>query len=202
MKLTNFITHNLFSNLSSTSVLIASLITLSPALADNYTIDNGGAHSSIQFKISHLGYSWLWGRFNDFEGNFNYDNNNSSNSNVEVTVNAASIDTNHAELDKHLRTGDFLEIDKYPNIKFVSTQYTETNKKKGKLKGNLSFHGVTREIEIDLTHVGAGKDPWGGYRRGFEGSTRIALADYGIKKNLGPASAELDLIISLEGIKK
>ena len=66
------------------------------------------------------------------------------------------------------------------------------------LKGNLTLHGVTKEV----VQVGAGKDPWGGYRRGFEGKTRIALRDFGNTKNLGPASAELDLIIAFEGIKK
>ncbi|VAW62031.1 hypothetical protein MNBD_GAMMA08-2928, partial [hydrothermal vent metagenome] len=73
---------------------------------------------------------------------------------------------------------------------------------KGKLKGKLTFHGVTKEIEIDTRRVGAGDDPWGGYRFGIEGQTRIKLADYNIKKDLGPASAELELFITLEGIRQ
>ena len=188
--------------LSTATMLAVSLLTLTPVFADNYTIDNGGAHSSIQFKISHLGYSWLWGRFNDFEGDFRYDKNNPSISKIAVTVNAESVDTNHAELNKHLRSDDFLDVKKHPEIKFVSTRYTETKNGTGKLNGSLTFHGVTKEIEVDVAHVGSGKDPWGGYRRGFEGSTRITLADYGVKKNLGSASAELELIVSLEGIKQ
>lgn len=72
----------------------------------------------------------------------------------------------------------------------------------GILKGNFTLHGVTKPIIINVKYIGEGDDPWGGYRVGFEGTTRIALADYGITKNLGPASAELDLIFAIEGIRK
>jgi len=95
-----------------------------------------------------------------------------------------------------------LDVEKFPQAKFESTSYEEGSDGKAKLRGNLTLHGVTKEIEIDIAQIGAGKDPWGGFRRGFEGQTRIALKDFGITKNLGPASAELDLIFSFEGIKK
>ena len=70
------------------------------------------------------------------------------------------------------------------------------------MKGQFTLHGVTREIEIDVEHIGHGKDPWGGYRRGFDGTTTIALKDYGIDYNLGPASREVELFLSVEGIRK
>ena len=178
------------------------LFTTASLSADNYTIDKKGAHAFIQFKISHLGYSWLWGRFNDFDGSFSYDEGNKSASSISVTVNTKSVDTNHAERDKHLRADDLLDVDKYPEAKFVSTGYKEGDDGKAILKGNLTLHGITKEIEVNVMQIGAGKDPWGGFRRGFEGQTRIALKDFGITKNLGPASAELDLIFSFEGIKQ
>lgn len=178
------------------------LITSGSLFADEYAIDKKGAHASIQFKISHLGYSWLWGRFNDFDGSFSYDEKNKSASKIAVTVKTNSVDSNHAERDKHLRSDDFLNVDKFPEAKFVSTSYAEGSDGKATLKGNLTLHGVTKEVVLDIAQVGAGKDPWGGFRRGFEGQTRIALKDFGITKNLGPASAELDLIIALEGIKQ
>ncbi len=179
-------------------------ILLLPAqlMAADYIIDKKGMHASIRFKVSHLGYSWLWGRFNDFDGTFSYDSNNPDKSKINVVINTRSVDSNHAERDKHLRNEDFLEVDKYPEAKFVSTSYKETSKGKGVLKGDFTLRGITRPIEIDVTFTGEGKDPWGGYRAGFEGSTTIAMADYKIKKNLGPSSQDVHLYFVIEGVRQ
>lgn len=186
------------------STLAAGLLFgLSPAtLAADYVIDTKGAHAFVQFHVKHLGYSWLVGRFNTFSGEFSYDENNPQAAKVSVTIDTASVDSNHAERDKHLRDDDFLEVDKYPQARFVSTSYRDIGDGKGELKGDLTLHGVTRPITIDVTHIGAGNDPWGGYRRGFEGRTSLALADFNIKKNLGPASTEVHLWLGVEGIRK
>ena len=172
------------------------------SVADDYVIDSKGAHAFIQFQIKHLGYSWLIGRFNTFAGEFSYDENNPAASKVSVLIDAASVDSNHAERDKHLRNEDFLEVDKFPEARFVSTAYRPTGEGTGVLAGELTLHGITRPITIDVTHIGAGPDPWGGYRRGFEGRTQFALADFGIKKNLGPASKEVTLWLGVEGIRR
>jgi len=193
---------NLLQKTCLSVALAGALITSGAVMADNYAIDKKGMHASIQFKISHLGYSWLLGRFNDFDGNFSYDEKKPDESKVSVTINTKSVDSNHAERDKHLRGGDFLDVAKFPQAKFVSTGYKESADGKAKLTGKFTLHGVTKDIVIDITKIGAGKDPWGGYRRGFEGKTRIALKDYGITKNLGPASAELDLTLNIEGVKQ
>jgi polyisoprenoid-binding protein YceI len=97
---------------------------------------------------------------------------------------------------------DFLDVEKFPEANFISISYVEGENGKAILKGNLTLHGVTKAVEIKVAQVGGGKDPWGGFRRGFEGQTRIALKDFGITKNLGPASAELDLTFAFEGIKQ
>jgi polyisoprenoid-binding protein YceI len=172
------------------------------ALADRYVIDTEGAHAFIQFRIQHLGYSWLSGRFNDFSGRFEYDEDNPSAASVQVEIDTASIDTNHAERDKHLRGEDFLDVGKYPKARFESTAFKEHGDGTATLEGQLTLHGVTRPVTIAVEHVGHGPDPWGGYRRGFEGTTRIALADYDINYNLGPKSKELELILSVEGIRQ
>ena len=170
--------------------------------AADYVIDTKGAHAFIQFRIQHLGYSWLLGRFNTFEGKFSYDETKPEASTVEVTIKTASLDSNHAERDKHLRGEDFFEVDKYPEARFVSTGFEENADGTALLKGNLTLHGVTRPVTIDVKHVGHGPDPWGGYRRGFEGSTRLKLADYNINFDLGPASREVDLFLSVEGVRQ
>lgn len=170
--------------------------------AEEYTIDAKNAHAFIQFKIRHLGFSWVLGRFNNFEGSFTYDEKAPEDSSVKVVVDAASIDTNNAKRDKHLRSKDFFEVDKYPKAEFVSRSFEPTGDKTAVLKGELTMHGVTRPVTIDVTELGSGADPWGGFRRGFEGTTTLKLADYNINFDLGPAAKEVDLYLSLEGIRQ
>jgi polyisoprenoid-binding protein YceI len=170
--------------------------------AANYVIDTKGAHAFINFKIQHLGYSWLTGRFNTFEGSFDYDAKAPEKSRIEVTIKTNSIDSNHAERDKHLKGKDFLNVGKYPIAKFVSTKYTAKDAQTGTLTGEFTLHGVTKTINIDVQKIGEGADPWGGYRVGFEGTTRIKLADYGITYNLGPKSTHVDLELLIGGIRK
>ncbi len=191
--------YTLWSGLLAASLLSVSSLSLQAA---DYVIDTKGAHAFIQFKISHLGYSWLLGRFNQFSGDFSYDEKNPSAAKVNVEIDVASIDSNHAERDKHLRGEDFLDVKQHPKASFVSTSFKDLGEGKAELMGDLTLHGVTKPITIDVTHVGHGEDPWGGYRRGFQGQTRFALADFGIDYNLGPASEEVELYLSVEGIRK
>lgn len=170
--------------------------------AVEYLIDTKGAHAFIQFHIKHLGYSWLVGRFNTFSGSFEYDEKNPDAASITVDIETASIDSNHAERDKHLRDEEFLNVKKHPKARFVSSAYRDLGNDKGELKGELTLNGITRPITIDVTHIGTGMDPWGGYRRGFEGRTSFALADFDIKRNLGPASKEVHLWLGIEGIRQ
>ena len=190
--------------LHAIAALTLSTALLSPAFAaeEKYVIDTEGAHASIKFRIQHLGYSWLYGRFNDFGGSFTYDEDDPGASQVEVVIRTASIDSNHAERDKHLRDEDFLEVKKYPEARFVSTGFRENADGSAVLSGDFTLHGVTRPLTIDVRHIGHGPDPWGGYRRGFEGTTRFKLADFGIDYDLGPASREVELTLSVEGIRQ
>ncbi len=129
--------------------------------AEEYVIDTKNSHAFIQFKIPHLGYSMLLGRFNKFEGSFTFDKENPSNSKVSITIDTASIDSNHPKRDKHLRSDDFLDVKKFPKATFVSTSLKVTGEDTALLKGELTLHGVTRQIDIDIKQIGEGKDPWG-----------------------------------------
>ncbi|MEH6651474.1 MAG: YceI family protein [Motiliproteus sp.] len=162
--------------------------------AAEYTVDP--VHTFITFKVQHLGVSWLQGRFNDITGSFSYDADNSTTSNVNMTVNTTSVDSNHAERDKHLRSEDFLETDKFPTASFQSTGFDGTT-----LKGDLTLHGVTAPISIAVTKVGEGKDPWGGYRAGFVGTYNLKRADFDISYNLGPAAEVVEMEFNIEGIQ-
>ena len=196
----------LFKTLSRKKILIASTLmaTLLAPLANaaNYVVDTKGAHASINFKIKHLGYSWLTGRFDRFDGKFSYDSANVSASKIEMNIDASSINTNHAERNKHLKSGDFLETNKFANAKFVSTKITDKGNGKLAINGTLSLHGVNKNIVIDAQKVGEGKDPWGGYRVGFSGTTVLTLKDFGIKMDLGPASAQVYMELYVEGIRQ
>jgi len=172
------------------------------AAVEKYVIDTEGAHAFVQFRIKHLGYSWLYGRFNEFGGTFTYDENDPSSSQIEVVIKTASIDSNHAERDKHLRNEDFLDVKKYPEARFKSTSYKETGLNKAVLTGDFTLRGTTRPVTIQVEKIGNGPDPWGGYRRGFEGSTSFALKDFGIDYNLGPASRNVELTLTVEGIRQ
>ena len=170
--------------------------------AADYVIDSKGAHASINFKIQHLGYSWLTGRFDKFGGTFSYDAAQISASKIEVDIDTSSINSNHSERDKHLKSDDFLDVSAFSNAKFVSTSVTDKGDGKLAITGTLTLHGVSKEITIDAQTVGEGKDPWGGYRVGFSGTTNIALTDFAIKMNLGPASNNVELNLYIEGIKQ
>ena len=93
-------------------------------------------------------------------------------------------------------------MSKYPEARFKSIAYKPTGAGKATLTGELTLRGITKVVTLDVTEIGHGRDPWGGYRRGFEGTTKLKLKDYGIPKDLGPASAELEMILSVEGIRK
>ena len=170
--------------------------------AETYKMDTKGSHAFIQFKIQHLGFSWLLGRFNTFEGEFVLDDTNVENSNVSVSIDVASVDSNHAERDKHLRGPDFFDVSKFPKASFVSTKIEKTGEKTAKITGDFTLKGITKPLTLDAKYVGGGKDPWGGYRQGFEATTQFKLKDFGIDYNLGPASELVDIYISVEGIKQ
>ncbi|WP_227545908.1 YceI family protein [Marinobacter fonticola] len=169
-----------------------------------YAFDKKGAHQFVMFKISHLGYSWLYGRFNEFDGQFDYDSANPSESSVQVTIDTGSVDSNHAERDKHLRSDDFLASDEFPEATFKSKRIIvdEDDKSEAEIVGDLTLRGVTREITLDAEMIGHGEDPWGGYRMGFEADTELRLADWGIPTDLGPASKTVEMIISIEGVRQ
>ncbi len=170
-----------------------------PAFSADYDVDP--AHSFISFRIQHLGYSWLHGRFNRLSGGFSHDADNPAGNAIALKIDPASVDTNHAERDKHLRSEDFLNVKKYPEASFRSTGYTGTAMS-GTLTGELTLHGVTKPVSIKGEKIGEGADPWGGHRAGFQGTTKIARKDFGMDYNLGPSAEHVELELTIEGIRK
>ena len=184
-------------------LLVLAALLSSPALAyEHYLIDTKDAHAFITFRVQHLGFSWLEGRFNRFRGTFDYAEANPALNRVEVEIDVARLDTNHGLRDKHLRGERYFDVERYPKARFKSTAWIDHGDGTATLKGRFTLRGVTREIAIAVKKMGTGKDPWGGYRRGFEGTTTLRLSDYHMKDaaKLGPAAEEIRIWISLEGV--
>ena len=182
---------------------VAMMFAMTPveaARAAEYDIDL--SHSFVQFRTQHLGVSWLLGRFNKFEGEFTYDPDAGAGAQeIRVEVDTASVDSNHAERDKHLRDDDFLNTDEFPTATFVGNNFSG-DENGGTMRGEFTLHGVTRPVEVQVQKVGEGKDPWGGYRAGFAGTFAIMRSEFGVDKNLGPMSERVELEIYLEGVRR
>jgi polyisoprenoid-binding protein YceI len=186
---------------AAASLLVSAAVAV-PASAEDYTIDTKGAHASINFRVKHLGFSWVTGRFDKFAGTFAFDDKNLAASKVKVEIDTASVNSNHAERDKHLRGADFLDVTKFPTATFESTSVTPAGDGKATIAGKLTLRGVAKDATINAVRIGGGDDPWGGYREGFEGTTKFALADFGVPKDLGPASKEVELTLHVEGVRQ
>lgn len=182
--------------------LIALLSALLPraGAVERYVIDTAEQHAFIQFRVPHLGFSWLYGRFNDFDGRFTFDPEQPGASSVQVEIRTASIDSNHELRDTHLRGEDFLASSDYPLARFESTAFVPLDAGQYRLEGTLELMGRQAPIVIEVEQIGAGTDPWGGFRRGFEGRTSLTLREWGIDYEL-PGAEAVELTLSIEGIR-
>jgi polyisoprenoid-binding protein YceI len=175
------------------------------ARAGEYTVDP--THTTVAFGVRHL-FTTVNGVFRSFEGHISFDPDHPDKTKVEGSIDAASIDTNVEKRDDHLRSPDFLNVEKYPKITFASTQVTDVDKEnhKGKLHGDLTLHGVTKPIVLDVEFLGQGKDPWNNTRAGFRAATKINRKDFDVTWNKVVESGgflvgdELNVAIDVEAI--
>ena len=171
-----------------------------PAVAAEYRIDH--SHSFVQFKTLHIGVSWLIGRFNRFDGSMTYDPEAGPGAqSIEFEIDMASVDSNHAERDRHLRGSRFLNVDEFPTATFVSTGF-EGDRSGGVLSGDLTFLGTTRNISFDVALTGEGDDPWGGYRAGFEGRYALDPTEFTGGRRLGPVAGDVIMEFYIEVIRQ
>lgn len=186
----------------SQAFLLALFLTLAAApraFAASYAID--ADHTTVSFKIRHL-FSNVQGIFKQFEGNFDYEPGKPELASAEAVIKAASIDTNVEARDKHLRNPDFFDVEKFPEIRFKSTKFTEESPEKGKLEGVLTLHGVEKPVTLDVQIHGAGSDPWGNTRSGFTATAKINRKDFGLGWNKTVEAGQLlvgeEVVITLE----
>ena len=181
----------------------AGRVAYAPIPAGDYKIDP--AHSRIGFAVRHLEINWVEGRFKEFQGTIHYDDKDMTKSTVEFTAKVASVDTEVEARDKHLRTADFFDAEKYPELTFKSTGVERKGKGGYVLRGDLTMKGVTKPVALPFNVAGAVKDPWGNTRFGVEAETKINRRDFGI--NYGNAFAggldvgnEVTVTLQLEAV--
>ena len=164
--------------MSSNTEAVAGSSTL--PLAGSWAVDP--VHSAVEFAVTHLMISKVRGRFSDITGTVVSDGTPEG-SRIDVQVGAASIDTHDSGRDKHLRSADFFDVEKYPHLTFVSTKIASKSGDEFHVAGDLTIHGVTKAIEFDVTSEGTGGDPWGGTRAGFSSSFTVDRRDFGLVWN-------------------
>jgi polyisoprenoid-binding protein YceI len=151
-----------------------------PAATGTYAIDK--AHSEATFQVRHL-VTRVRGRFPDFSGAIQYNAQQPEASTVTFSINTASVDTNVADRDAHLRSEDFFHAEKHPTITFVSSKITKKSGDEFDVQGTLTIRGVAKEITLPVTFLGGAKDPWGGARIGFESEITLNRKDFGLTWN-------------------
>ena len=149
--------------------------------ATTWTIDP--AHSDVEFAVKHLMIFMVRGWFADVKGTVVMDDSDPAKAEVDVVIDANSIDTREARRDAHLKSPDFFEVEKFPLITFKSTRVTDVQGNQFKLVGDLTIRGVSREVTLDVTSEGRAKDPQGAERAGFSAATRVNRKDFGLNWN-------------------
>ena len=146
-----------------------------------WTID--ASHSQVEFAVRHLMISTVRGRFAGVKGTVATDETDPRSADVDVTIDVSSIDTREPQRDAHLKSADFFDAEKHPAITFTSTGVKDVLGANFKLVGNLTMHGVTRPVTLDVKSEGKGKDPWGGERAGYSATGKINRSDFGLTWN-------------------
>jgi polyisoprenoid-binding protein YceI len=166
------------------TLMIGLFVLAVPVLTYAATWEMDPAHSSFQFKVRHLMVSNVSGDFSKSRGVVMIDEKDITQLRVEVTIDAASVNTGHAQRDEHLRGPDFFDVTKYPTITFVSRKVIKADADRLRVMGDLTIHGVIREITVDVEGPTAEvKDPWGNFRRGATATTKINRKDFGLTWN-------------------
>lgn len=146
-----------------------------------WTVDP--AHSAVSAVAQHLGISSVRGRFTDFAALVEIAPDDVAKSRVEAVIRAASIDTGNGMRDTHLRSPDFLDVERFPEITYRSTGVSEAGPDRWTVHGELGLHGVVRPVDLDLAYLGTGADPWGGTRAAFRATTELRREDFAMNYN-------------------
>lgn len=188
---------------SSAGLATALVLACSHAVAEPeaYRIDD--SHSFANWSIRHVA-SKTSGTFSDITGKILIDRNNLENSSVEAKINMLSVNSSHAKRDKHIKEKDYLDVEKFAEMTFVSKKIEAKSNTEGVMTGVLTMHGVSKEMTFPFKVLGFDTDPWGGYRTGFEAHTTLKASDFGFGWGLKPNPSvgdEIEITLLIEGVK-
>ena len=191
---------------TNTAVIALTLVAANlgvSARAENFVLDN--SHTSVIFGVSHLGYSYTYGRFNQVRGGFTLDRANPAASQFQLGIDANSIDSNDQKRDEHLKGPDFFNVKQFPVITFQSKSIKVEKTKEGEMyniTGTLTIHGVPREVTLPVKKLGEGEGPYKKYRCGFLCQTKIKRSEYGMTNMIPNIGDEIAITVSFEGIRQ
>lgn len=192
--------------LATAAVLLLSAPVMAQAITDPSTVKAGNyalesSHARVAFAIDHMGFSTWYGDFSGTRGSLTLDPANVAASKLDITIPAASVTTTNAIVDKELKA--WFAVEKFPNITFKSTTVTSTGKDTAKVTGDLTFHGVTKPVTLDVKFHGAGSNPMSkAYTVGFDATGSLKRSDYGVSKYVPIVGDKVDLFISAPFEKK
>jgi len=171
-----------------------------------YSIDP--SHSRLGFIVRHLGFSKVRGSFENFEGTIHLDESDLTTLAAEPKIDATTISTNEEKRDAHLRSEDFFDVEKYPNLTFRSTGVRHVEGNSFRISGYLTMHGITKEVELLGEYLGEGADPWGGTRIGIEARTIINRKDFGLNWNVALEAGgflvgeDVEIVLEVQAVKQ
>ena len=167
--------------------------------ADTYKVDP--VHSFALFSVHHFNAGYVWGRFNEPAGQFTLDQSDPTRDSFQLELKVAKIDTGNARRDSDLKGPDWFNVRQYPGITFKSTGVKKGDGNNIEVTGDLTIHGVTKPVVVNLEITGIAKDPFGNTRAGIQGTTTVKRSDFGMKNMPGGVGDEVRLIAALEGTK-
>ena len=186
--------------LSLTSTIVLTGVSPTSRGADTYKVDS--VHSSVVFRIKHLGVVNVYGRFNEISGTIIFDKENPSKSAVDFTVPTESVDTHVDKRDQHLKSPDFFNAKQFPVITFKSKEVKKTDENTFQMTGDLTLHGVTKPLTIDFKKGGEAKGMQNEYRSGGETQFTIKRSDYGMNFMLNGLGDEVNVMVAIEGVRQ
>lgn len=171
------------------------------AAVESYTFDN--PHTQILFFVNHLGFSTSHGEFLGYDGHFTFDTDHPENSAVEIAIKTDSLDMNDEKWDEHMKSADFFNVEKFPEMTFKSTGIAVTGENTADITGDLTLLGVTKPVTLHVTHNKSGKHPFGDkYISGFSATASLKRSDFGMNYGLPVIGDEVDLHIEVEGVRQ